>query len=137
MSPFSRLRTVHYQVLAGLWTVGILLALTIPTGSIPEVHSPFGLDKVVHFVLFAGFGLLWLRGLCPPARIRGSSHMSRRGVLLLVGGVLFAMGTELYQHFAPIGRMADPYDAAADLLGFLVAFAGYQLYIRMGERSPA
>lgn len=123
-------------MLAGLWTVGILLAVTIPTGSIPEVHSPFGLDKVVHAVLFAGFGLLWLRGLCPPARIRGSSHMSKRGVLLLVGGIFFALGTEVYQHFAPIERTADPYDAVADLIGFLVAFGGYQLYIRMSERSP-
>jgi hypothetical protein len=32
-------------------------------------------------------------------------------------GLLFAVGTEVYQHLLPVQRMADPYDVTADLLG--------------------
>lgn len=137
MRPFSSLRTVHYRLLAGLWTIGILLTIAIPTGSIPEVQSAFGLDKLVHAVLFSGFGLLWLRGLCPPDRIQQSPGVSGRSLLVLGAGVVFAGVTELYQHIAPIERVADSYDVAADLLGLTLAFAGYYLYAHWNERSPA
>lgn len=125
MRPFSSFNTGHYRLLAALWTVGIVLAVTIPTGNLPEVESAFGLDKVAHTFLFAGFGVLWLRGLCPPTPGRGVSSSHWRGLLVFAGGVLFALATELYQHVALAGRTGDPYDGAADLVGLLIAFGGY------------
>ncbi len=138
MRPFDLLTTAHYRLLAVLWTVGILLALSIPTGNFARVQPEFGIDKIVHAVLFAGFGGLWLRSLCPP----GTKELARcfrwRGGLFFVAGVVFAVGTEVYQQLLPVRRVADPYDVTADLAGFILAFAGYYAYhVRPANRmSP-
>lgn len=122
------MRTVHYRLLAALWTTGIMLAMSIPAKSVGGVASAFGADKIAHVVLFAAFGGLWLRGLCPPHE-RGVSKCFRwRGGILFGLGTLFAVGTEAYQSLLPIQRTADPYDAAADLIGLILAFAGYYHY---------
>lgn len=125
MRPLSSLRAGHYRLMAALWTIGIVLLVTIPTGNLPKVQSAFGLDKVAHTFLFAVFGVLWLRGVCPPIEGAGVSGSHWRGLVLFGAGVLFALGTELYQHVALPGRTGDPYDGAADLVGLLVAFGGY------------
>lgn len=138
MFPFSVLRTLHYRLLAVVWTIGIVLIVTIPTGGLPEVRSAVGLDKIVHAALFAGFGILWLRGVCPPDKNGLSSCFPWRGFLLFSAGVLFAAGTEVYQHLAPIARRGGPYDAAADLFGLLVAFGGYYVYHQLlSDRASA
>lgn len=137
MSTFLSLRTVHYRLLAVLWTVGILVALTLPTGSMPDTQAT-GVDKLVHAGLFAGFGLLWLRGLCPPGADGLRACFRLRGGLFFVGGVLFAIGTEVYQYLLPLQRVGDPYDVTADLLGFVVAFVGYYVYhVRRVDRASA
>ena len=137
MRMLSSLRTAHYRLLATLWTVGILVALTLPTGSMPDAQGTH-VDKIVHVGLFAGFGLLWLRGLCPPDSQRLPACFRRRGGLFFVGGVLFAVGTEVYQHWLPLQRVADPYDVTADLFGFIVAFVGYYVYhVRRSDRASA
>jgi VanZ family protein len=128
MRLLSSLRTVHYRLLAALWTTGIILAMSLPSDSFARVQPEIGADKVVHVLLFAGFGLLWLRGLCPPDEEGLSRCFRRRGGLFFVAGVLFAAGTEVYQYLLPIQRMADPYDVTADLVGFVVAFVGYYVY---------
>lgn len=138
MCFLSSFRTVHYRLLAVLWTGGILLAMSLPAGNLPNPDSSFGLDKIVHVVLFAGFGWLWLRGLCSPDGERVSACFRQRGVGFLVVAVLFAVGTEVYQHLLPIQRLADPYDVMADLVGVLAAFAGYYVYhVRRTTRASA
>lgn len=122
------MKTSYYRLIAALWTIGIVLAMTIPTGRLASVQPEVSVDKLAHIILFAGFGGLWLRGLCPPDGEELPSCFRRRGGLFFVAGVLFAVGTEMYQHFLPIRRMADPYDVTADLVGFVAAFVGYYLY---------
>ncbi|MFB6271961.1 MAG: hypothetical protein ABEL51_03600 [Salinibacter sp.] len=132
------MKTFHYRVLAILWTVGIVLAMSLPTGNFGTVDSALGLDKLAHVVLFAGFGGLWLRGLCPPEEHGLSSCFRRRGGMLFVAGIFFAAGTEVYQHLLPIQRLADPYDVTADFVGFSLAFVGYFLYhVRRPNRTSA
>ena len=138
MRFFASLTTTHYRLLAGIWTVGILVALGLPTGRFSHVQPDFGVDKAVHAVLFAGFGVLWLRGLCPP----GTRNLPRcfrwRGGLFFVAGLLFAAGTEAYQYVLPVRRMADPYDVTADLAGFVFAFVGYYAYhVRPARKAPS
>jgi hypothetical protein len=136
MRVLSSIRTVHYRLLAAFWTVGILLAMTVPTGNLPGTQSFLGVDKIVHAVLFAGFGGLWLRGLCPPDSDQIRSCFRRRGGLFFVVGVLFAGATEIYQHLLPIQRLADPYDVTADLVGFTAAFVVYYVYhVRQADRA--
>lgn len=138
MRFFSSIRTVHYRLLAALWTVGILLGMAVPAENLPGPQSFLGLDKIVHVALFAGFGGLWLRGLCPPDSGQIQSCFRRRGGLFFVVGVFFAVATEIYQHLLPIRRLADPYDVTADLVGFTAAFVGYYAYhVRRADRTSA
>lgn len=136
MRLLPSLKTGHYRFLAVLWTAGILLAITLPTGRFPDAKPGLGVDKVAHVVLFAGFGLLWLRSLCPPRKRGLPPSFPGRGLLLFLIGILFAVGTEVLQHVAPIERAGGPYDAMADVLGLLLAFAGYYVYHGpLSERS--
>ena len=138
MRPLSWMTTARYRLLAMLWTAGIILAMSIPTGNLSRVRPEVGADKIVHVILFAGFGLLWLRGLCPPGDDELPKCFRRRGGLFFVVGVLFAVGTEVYQALIPVQRMADPYDATAYLVGFVLAFVGYYVYhVCRGDRMSA
>ena len=132
------MNTFHYRLLAVLWTAGIVLAMSIPTGGLGDIEPALGADKLVHAILFAGFGGLWLRVLCPPESERMGACFRRRGGALFVIGVLFAAGTEVYQYLLPIQRLADPYDVTADLVGFGLAFVGYYVYfVRRADRASA
>lgn len=122
------LNTGHYRILAVLWTVGIVTVCSLPTESLPEVQPALSLDKLVHFGLFAVFGALWMRGLCPPERDGLGQCLRRRGLALFVTGGVFAGGVEVYQHLAPLRRLGDPYDALANVLGLFFALLFYYLY---------
>ena len=98
MRLFALMKTAHYRLLAAFWTAGIILAISVPTGDFGGVDPELGVDKIIHVALFAGFGLLWLRGLCPPDEARLATCFRRRGGLFFVAGALFAAGTEVYQH---------------------------------------
>lgn len=124
--------TLQYRMLAVLWTIGIIVACSLPTDTLPQVEPALSLDKVVHFGLFAGLGGLWMRGLCPPVRNGLGKCFRRRGLAVLLVGGGFAGGVEVYQHFAPLQRLGDPYDAVANGLGLLVALAAYYLYHKRG-----
>jgi hypothetical protein len=142
--PFPSFRSRTYRILAVLWTVAIIVALSIPVPDLPEVNPALGPDKIAHVVLFAGFGLLWLRAVRPEEAEKPeeaeqaeeatgtSAAPSHRRPWVRVGattlvGILFAAGTEVYQGVFMPHRMADPYDAAANVLGLLLAVAAYRL----------
>jgi len=124
MGRLFSLSTIHYRWLAGLWTLGIVVALSVPPSSFNDVQPAVGIDKLVHFALFAGFGGLWMRVLCPP-RAGVWAQCRRRVGALLVVGVFFAVGSEVYQGLLPIRRSGDPYDAVADGVGLLVGILLY------------
>ncbi len=78
------------------------------------------LDKLIHFSLFAGFGLCWL--LAGP-----SLRPSRKRIVgVLATSFALAAGTELLQGLPQIGRDPDLLDALADVVGGLasVSFVG-------------
>lgn len=135
MRFFPSLSTTHYQWLAVLWTLGILAACSIPATSLSPIRPALNADKLIHFGLFAIFGGLWMRVLCPPSGTGGSMSHRRMGVAVLLGGGLFAVGTEVYQHLMPIQRMGDPYDALANGSGLLLAVVGYIFYVRIRHEA--
>lgn len=123
MSVLSSPSALHYRAAALCWTLGILAACLVPTSTLGSV-SPLGVDKLAHIVLFAGFGALWMRGLCPPGRT-DRAGFRRRVLGVVLAGVVFAGATEALQYLAPIRRVADPYDLLADLVGLASGVAAY------------
>jgi hypothetical protein len=117
---------------AWIWTGLLVVACWIPGRWIREDDSRdrlgmSQLDKVVHGVLFAGFGLLWTRALGVPGR----------PVRVLAVGVGLAVLTELGQATSIVDRDADPLDAAADATGLLVGIGAARLWERSAvDREP-
>lgn len=92
------------------WTLFIIVMLSIPGRDLPDVDA-IQIDKIMHFVVFAVLGWLWL--LAFGKREKGTVW------LVIAGGILFAIFSEIYQGMLPFDRSPDPYDAAADSLGII------------------
>ncbi|MGY2085663.1 VanZ family protein [Blastococcus sp. SYSU DS0539] len=90
------------------FAVALVLSLVVlfaPGSDVPS--APPGVDKVVHLLVFAGLALT--------GRWAGAPRTP-----LAVGLVLYAVGSELIQGLAPLGRSASVADGAADLAGVTV-----------------
>jgi Undecaprenyl-phosphate galactose phosphotransferase WbaP len=85
-----------------------------------DLHPPYlaGFrlnDKLLHFVEFFIFSLLWAVALL-------NNHFKVRVVRLIAGAALFAVLDEMHQLFVP-GREADLFDLAADFCGIAAGVA--------------
>jgi VanZ family protein len=100
------------------WTALLLVAMVIPGAYVPG--SMWSLDKLAHFVLFAGFAWLWLR--------------AAPGAWLPVGivGLLYGVLTEVGQSVLPGERTGDPMDVFANVLGLA---AGILLPLAVARRK--
>lgn len=125
-------RPYYYWWAAVLWTIGILIGCSIPPSTLTPVGPALSFDKLIHFGLFAVFGVLWMGVLCP-VRETTKRHLWRQGAGLSLVGVLFAGATEVYQHLLPIRRMGDPYDALADSVGVVAGVATYAAYVHHSD----
>jgi len=151
--------TRQYLVIAGVWTTGILVALSIPSPNLPEIDPSLTLDKVAHLVLFAGLAVFWMRALRPsdasasdasasddepgdaaPGDAAPTGRSARplpwtRAAGVFAAGVVFAVGSEFYQKILPFKRTADPYDAIADIVGLILGLSAYLLYRRFSTQA--
>lgn len=97
----------------------IFLLSSQPTLPAPGISH---FDKVAHFTVYAGLGLLAARGM--------QGYGAQPGGAAVFGAVLAAFygaSDELHQHFVP-GRSADIWDLVADVLGGMTgALAWYGL----------
>ena len=119
----ERLDTPVMRVVAGwpaapAWTAFIVLACAIPGSELPAVDI-VAADKLVHIAVFFVLAVLWsIRNRPAPV------------ALLIAGGVSLAVFTELMQGYLVAGRVADPFDALADVFGLLAGTA----WMRTGGR---
>lgn len=97
-----------------------LVVLFAPGSDVPS--APPGVDKIVHFGVFA---LLALTG-----RWVGLPVLP-----LGLGLVAYAAASELIQAFTPLARSGDVLDFGADVLGAAVVYAVLARYNR-ASRSP-
>ena len=97
-------------IAAAGWSILIWALLSIPGSNIPSGQI-WSFDKVGHAGLFFMLALLCLNA------VRDKHSRVLAGVI--VAGILLAPLSEIYQGLLPIGRIADPYDALADIAGFL------------------
>jgi VanZ family protein len=104
------------KVRAVLWTLAILVAVTVPAAAVPTGPPDIGIDKVAHLVMFMGFGLLWMRALAPWPR-------RRQLVVISSVGLALAVGSELVQHTVLATRQGSLYDGVANVLGLVLGMA--------------
>jgi hypothetical protein len=123
----------HPLLFAVAWTTLLLGLCLAPARIMPDEnsltikrHIPFT-DLAVHFTLFAGFVLSWLRvGRSP-----------RRWLAVPAIGLLLAAGTELAQGLPFIQRDSNLLDAFANAFGVLVGLVGSAIRHRRSVGQPA
>jgi hypothetical protein len=135
MNRFPSLTPQQYRWMAVLWTGAIVVACSIPAPTLSPLGPALSADKAIHLGLFAVFGGLWMRALCPPSTGAAPAHLRRYGLRVLGWGGLFAVGTEVYQHVMPLQRMGDPYDALANGVGLVLSVVGYVVLVRRAAES--
>lgn len=86
------------------WTLAVFVGCSIP--GVPLPPTPLlAPDKLAHIGMFAVFAVLWLRA------------QPQRPWTVAVWGAAFGVWIEVWQSLAPVGRLGDPYDAVADVVG--------------------
>ena len=93
---------------AWAWSVLIVLICLLPYNP-PGPPSDLPLDKLAHFLLFAGFGTLWLKAY------------PRKLVMIAIAGTVFGLAIEILQSALDWGRMGEGADLAADCIGLFFA----------------
>jgi VanZ family protein len=89
------------------------------------VQAPFRFfDKIAHFGVYAGFGIILIWSWRRMVRQPGSSRILGPFLIGLAGGVL----DEIHQIFVP-GRNPDVFDAAADAIGVLFGIALWTIVV--------
>ncbi len=101
------------RFLAVLWTMLIMVGLTLPGSQLPQ-SSLLEFDKLIHGGLFLVLTLLWLVAI--------SKGEVGPGVAVLTIILAFSVLSELYQGWLPFGRHADFLDSAADAAGAVIGF---------------
>jgi len=103
----------------------ILVAASLPVSAPVPAPEGLPLDKAYHVVAFALLGALVVAALIP----REGRGLGRRALVGFGLAAAYGIGTEFYQMFVP-GRLADPLDAAADVLGAAIGAAVAWWWIR-------
>lgn len=126
------IRGLRQSRFAWYWvpTIGYCLLIFVLSSISKGVHipSPFGFDKVVHFVEYGVLGFLLARLI-----VNARSTFSRRFLigLVVILATLYGISDEVHQAFVP-GRNASPWDVLADGFGGVM---GALLYVGTGGRS--
>ncbi|WP_051684206.1 hypothetical protein [Blastococcus sp. URHD0036] len=109
---------VHGALSRGVLAVTVLVSLAVlftPGDDVPS--SPAGVDKLVHFSLFAALALAG----------RWAGLQVRTLVVLLVA---YAAGSEVVQWLAPLDRDGSLGDWGADVLGIALALLTWEALAR-------
>ncbi len=102
---------LSHRAAAPLWSLLIVVLCLIPGQDVPKVDI-VGVDKIAHFALFAVFAIVWRRRARPAGLF-----------IILLSGLLLAVGTEILQGALSWGRQPDPFDVLANTLGLVVGLA--------------
>ena len=100
---------------AVLYSAGIVYLSSKTNPPVPDAIFRIN-DKVLHFIQYAIFGILWRGALAQRFRLSNDFRKSHKMALLL--GMLFAALDELHQSFVP-GRDSDVMDFIADAIGIV------------------
>ena len=105
-------------LVAIIWSVVILLLTGLPGNSFPKVSQWMDVlqpDKLVHIGMFFPFVLFW------QAYIFYKNIAVVKSIMIVGGfGIIYAILTEVLQHYVFIGRNANYPDAIADIIGVIL-----------------
>jgi len=120
---------------ARLWTLFILILMTIPGNMLPKEETTFipNLDKLIHATLFGSFVFLW--SIYYATRKEKNNHSGSRFVLILIIACLYGVATELMQKYLIPNRDYDIYDIMADSIGAVLGFLFVLLTVKWFRNS--
>ena len=109
----------------------IILILTGFPGSLfPHPKPIIGLDKVVHFLMYACFAFACLWGYREPFVFKDVAYKKKAMLITLAIGIAYGGLTELMQNYLVPQRTGDWLDFLADSLGVLVGILVFYLFFR-------
>lgn len=104
------------RMLYFIWIIITLIAVSIPTGKIPQKRFLYGLDKTVHAGLFVVMGAL--------------GQIALPWFSLLISAPI-ALGTEFLQRALPTQRQYEQADLLSNLIGLFLGVLCYELTARL------
>jgi hypothetical protein len=111
-----------------LWSVFILILISIPGSFLPDVPHYLDLfkpDKLIHLFLFSVYVFLWINGL---EKEGGNIIIKRNAVFIaILSGAILGGCTEIIQYFFIPGRRCSVYDFIANVLGCFVGWGLFRL----------
>ena len=120
-------RNSYPGILCGI----IILILTGLPGSVfPHVKPVVGLDKVAHFLMYAGFAFACIWGYRKQFISNGLTYKKKALILTLVISIAYGGLTELMQEFFIPLRTGDWLDFLADSAGALIGALVFYLFFR-------
>ena len=109
----------------------VILFLTGLPGSVfPQTKPIFGLDKIIHTCMYAGFAFLCLWGYRQPYKERDDSYRKKALRLACLISILYGGLTELMQETLIPSRTGSWYDFIADTIGTLLGISIFGLFFR-------
>ncbi|NPU83034.1 MAG: VanZ family protein [Syntrophaceae bacterium] len=118
-------RNIHYRFPVLLY-MAFLFGLSSMPGPALYASSVPNLDKLFHFLAYAGLGIVLMRLFCSSPRA-GIAH--RALLLAVLTGTLYGLSDEWHQSFIP-GRDSSLLDAVSDGLGCSMAALLYEPFRR-------
>lgn len=116
---------MFYKIIFFLYGGFLLYILLRPTSDLPQNFPSFeGMDKVVHFLIFALLAYLYKKAF--------PNHSIVKELLLLAG---YALLTEIMQEKMQMGRTGDPLDMLADVLGIFAGVFIFNLTKKTSEKK--
>ena len=99
----------------------VILVLTgLPGSCFPHVKPVFGLDKVVHLLMYAGFAFAMLWGYRKPFKENGAAYRRKALWITLAIGIGYGLLTEIMQETLIPSRTGSVYDWIADIIGCIL-----------------
>ncbi len=110
-------KTACFFLPALIWGVIIFMIISLPSSALPptEVYNIPHFDKIVHFTMYAIFGVLMLFGF---GRFKRNAEISHKHLIIsITTGVFYGILTEFLQHCCFDDRHGNIYDVAANVFG--------------------
>jgi len=122
---------IRFQLPALLFAMLIFYVSSIPDKSLPAFPI-LSQDKLLHMLEYFIFAMLLHRACVH--QVRYPVLANRAMFFSVIAATLYGISDEFHQGFVP-GRMVDPFDATANMIGALLfAFVYIKVYSRLRLR---